>query len=228
MKLTYFGHSAFQLDVEGATLQIDPFISENPLAQGVVRVEDLAADVILLTHAHGDHFGDTPALAERTGALVVGAWEITEYMGRNHGHANLQPLNTGGGFDLPWGRISMTRAQHSSSFPDGTYGGNPGGYIIEAEGRCIYAAGDTAPFPEMEWIGEDHDIDVAILPVGDVFTMGHAGSVRAAAMLNAAGVVPCHYNTFPPIRTDIQEWATRMRGAGQTPLVLAPGQSIEI
>lgn len=228
MRLLYHGHSAFQLDVDGATLQIDPFISENPLAQGVVRLEDLPADVILVTHAHGDHFGDTPALAKRTGALVVGAWEITEYMDRKHGYGNVQPLNTGGGFDLPWGRITKTWALHSSSFPDGTYGGNPGGFIIEAEGRCVYVAGDTAPYAEMAWIGEDYNIDVAILPVGDVFTMGHAGSIRAAAMLDPAGVVPCHYNTFPPIRTDIQDWASRMRGAGQTPFVLAPGQSMEI
>lgn len=228
MKLTYFGHSAFQLDVNGVVILIDPFISGNPLAEGVVRLEDLKADVILVTHAHGDHFGDTPALAARTGALVVANFEITAYLERSHGYTNCVAMNTGGGFDLPWGRVTQTWALHSSSFPDGTYGGNPGGFVVESGDRCVYFAGDTAPFAEMAWIGDNHDIDVAVLPVGDVFTMGAPGSVRAATMLRAAGVIPCHYDTFPPIKTDIQSWADRMRGAGQTPFVLAPGQSMKI
>lgn len=228
MELTFFGHSAFQLEVEGTLIQIDPFITGNPLAEGVVQVDDLAADAILVTHAHGDHFGDTPALAARTGAVVVANFEITSFLEREHGITKVQPLNTGGGFDFPWGRVTNTWALHSSSFPDGTYGGNPGGFVIEAAGRCVYVAGDTAPFYEMAWIGDHHDIDVAILPVGDVFTMGEAGSVRAAMMLRAAGIVPCHYDTFPPIRIDIEAWARRMRGAGQTPFVLKPGQSMQI
>ncbi|MDE2995864.1 MAG: MBL fold metallo-hydrolase [Bacteroidota bacterium] len=118
MKLTFFGHSAFQLEVAGAVVQIDPFITGNPLASGHVSADDLAADAILLTHAHGDHFGDTPSIAARTGALVMANFEITQYMGQRHGHENVQPLNTGGGADLPWGRVTNTWARHSSSFPD--------------------------------------------------------------------------------------------------------------
>ncbi|MDA0378599.1 MAG: metal-dependent hydrolase [Bacteroidetes bacterium] len=228
MRLTFYGHSAFQLETQGVVIQIDPFISDNPLASAVTRLEDLAADVILVTHAHGDHFGDTPALAARTGALVLANYEITEYLARHHGITHTQSLNTGGGLDLPWGRVTNTWALHSSSFPDGAYGGMAGGFVVEAEGRCVYVAGDTAPFAEMAWIGDSHDIDLAILPVGDVFTMGPEGSVRAAALLRAAGIVPCHYDTFPPIRVDIRAWAERMRRAGQAPFVLAPGQSMEI
>lgn len=228
MKLTYFGHSAFQLDVGGAIVQIDPFITDNPLASAVTSAERLEADAILLTHAHGDHFGDTPAIAARTGALVVSNYEITQYMASRHGHENTQPLNTGGKIDLPWGRVTYTWVRHSSSFPDGTYGGNPGGFIIEAEGKCLYISGDTAPFFEMTWIGETHDIDVAVLPIGDVFTMGHDGSIRAAGMLGAGMIVPCHYNTFPPIETDTEAWSERMRASGQTPHVMDPGQSLTI
>jgi len=228
MQLTFFGHSAFQLQVGGHSILIDPFITGNPLAEGIVTADDLSPDTILLTHAHGDHWGDTPSIASRTGALVVANFEITQYLASRHGHENVQPLNTGGGVDLGWGRVTNTWARHSSSFLDGTYGGNPGGFIIEAGGKCLYVAGDTSPFAEMAWIGEDFDIDVAVLPIGDCFTMGHEGSVRAASMLNAGRIVPCHYNTFPPIETDTVVWSTRMTAAGQTPHVLAPGQTLDI
>ncbi len=228
MKLTFFGHSAFQLETGGQTIQIDPFITGNPLAEGVVSADDLSADVILLTHAHGDHWGDTVAIAERTGALVVANYEITQYLGMRHNYTNAQPLNTGGGVDLSWGRLTNTWARHSSSFPDGTYGGNPGGFMIEADGKCLYVAGDTSPFSEMAWMGEDFDIDVAVLPIGDCFTMGHAGSVRAATMLKPGKVVPCHYDTFPPIETDLDAWSSLMNQAGHAPHVLAPGQAMDV
>lgn len=228
MKLTFFGHSAFQLETGGHSILIDPFITGNPLAESVVAVDDLSPDTILLTHAHGDHWGDTPEIAARTGALVVANFEITQYITGNHGHDNVQPLNSGGSVDLGWGRVTNTWARHSSSFPDGTYGGNPGGFMIEADGTCLYVAGDTSPFAEMAWMGEDFDIDVAVLPIGDCFTMGHAGSLRAAAMLAPGRVIPCHYDAFPPIETDTIAWSTLMTEAGQSPHVMAPGQTIDI
>ena len=228
MKLTFFGHSAIQIETGGSLILIDPFITGNPLAESVVAVDTLIPDAILVTHAHGDHWGDTAALAKRTGALVVANFEITQYLVREVGHQNVMAVNTGGGVELSWGKVTCTWARHSSSFPDGTYGGNPGGFMIETKAGCLYMAGDTSPFPDMAWLGEDHDIDVAVLPIGDCFTMGHEGSVRAAHMLNARRVVPCHYDTFPPIETDTDAWSKRMREAGQSPHVMRPGDTLEV
>jgi len=226
MKITFFGHSALQIDLEDTSLLIDPFLSDNPLTDQ--NPDALDPDVILLTHAHGDHWGDTPQIATRTGALVVANYEITQYLGAKHGHTNVQPMNTGGSWSFPWGRLTQTWARHSSSFPDGTYGGNPGGYILEAEGKCIYIAGDTSPFMEMEWLGDEYDIDVALLPIGDCFTMGPAGSRRAADMLNPELTIPLHFNTFPLIEVDTDAWQNMMAEAGHATRVLAPGTALEL
>ncbi len=228
MKLTFFGHSAFQIETAGATILVDPFITDNPLATDVISEGDLNPDAILLTHAHGDHWGDTPAIAKRSGAVVVANFEITQYLTKHHGHENVQPMNTGGGWSFDWGRVTQTWARHSSSFPDGAYGGNPGGFIIESEGKCIYAAGDTSPFQEMKWIGQDYSIDLALLPVGDCFTMGLRESVRAASLLNAARFMPIHYDTFPLIEADTDEWQDMMAESGHETVVLSPGESIEV
>jgi len=228
MKLTYFGHSTYQLETADATILIDPFISGNPMAEGVVTVSDLSPDAILVTHAHGDHWGDTPEIAQNSGAVVVSNYEITQYLTAHHGYENVQPLNFGGGWDFPWGRVTQTKASHSSSFPDGSYGGNPGGFVIESAGKCVYAAGDTDPFSEMQWIGEDYDLDLAVLPIGDCFTMGPVGSLRAASMLKAARVMPVHYNTFPLIEVSTEEWKEMMRESGYETVVLSPGDSFEI
>ena len=228
MELTFFGHSAFQLKTDGQTLLFDPFISGNPLAESVVSVSDLKPDVILLTHAHGDHWGDTPAIAKEAGALVVANYEITEYLKRHHEHSKVHPMNTGGSWTFDWGTVTMVDARHSSSFPDGTYGGNPNGYILEVEGKCIYNLGDTSPFAEMAWIREDYDIDVALMPVGDCFTMGPVGSLRAASMLQPRITIPMHYDTFPPIEVDVDDWAEQMAAKGLTAKVVKPGETISI
>ncbi|GIV57566.1 MAG: UPF0173 metal-dependent hydrolase [Rhodothermaceae bacterium] len=228
MKLTYFGHSAFQIETDRVTILVDPFITGNPHTKGVVRAEDLTPDVILLTHAHGDHWGDTPAIAKRTGAQVVANFEITQYLQQRHGHENVLPMNTGGSWQFAWGRVIQTYARHSSSFPDGTYGGNPNGYILHLEGTCIYALGDTCPFAEMAWIGEEHDVDVALMPIGDCFTMGPKDSLRAARMLRPGLVVPIHYGTFPLIEVDVDAWAREMQAAGFTPKVLKPGETLTL
>jgi len=228
MKLTYFGHSAFQFEMGGSNLLLDPFITGNMHTEGVVAAESLSPDFILLTHAHGDHWGDTADIATRSGAMVVGNFEITQYLTSNYGHENVQPLNTGGSWDFDWGRVTQTYARHSSAFPDGTYGGNPNGYIIEAEGKVIYAMGDTSPFSEMEWLGQDYDIDIALMPIGDCFTMGPAASIRAANMLQAALTIPIHYNTFPLIEVDPSAWVDLMSEAGHNARVLTPGETIEV
>lgn len=228
MKITYYGHSALRLDVLGTRILVDPFLSGNPLAQGIVSADTVEADVILLTHAHGDHFGDTAAIARRTGALVVSNHEIVSYLQSKHGHGRVHGMNTGGSWDFPWGRLIQTYARHSSSFPDGTYGGNPNGYLLYAEGRCLYLMGDTAPFAEMAWIGEEHDVDVAFMPVGDNYTMGPDDSRRVARLIAPALTVPVHFNTFDAIRIDVEAWERRMGAAGFRTLVLRPGASFEV
>lgn len=228
MKLTYFGHSAFQLDTEGTQILVDPFITGNSHAEGIIDVEELEPDVILLTHAHGDHFGDTPSIAKRTGAVVVSNFEITNYLTRKHGHENVQSMNTGGTWAFDWGSVTWTFARHSSSFPDGTYGGHPNGIIIQAEGKTIYDLGDTDPFSEMEWIGEDFDVDLALMPVGDCFTMGPRGSVRAARMIGPALTIPIHYNTFPAIEIDVDAWQRLFSRENFEARVVKPGETLEI
>lgn len=228
MQITYFGHSAFQIETNGTTLLFDPFITGNKHTEGVVSPEDLNPDYILLTHAHSDHWGDTPDIAKRTGAQVVGNFEIATYLQTRHDHENVQPMNTGGWWSFPWGRAQMTYARHSSSFPDGTYGGNPNGYILHIEDKCLYNLGDTALFAEMEWTGEDHTIDVAFMPIGDCFTMGPADSVRAAGMLKPGRIIPLHFDTFPYIEIDAEAWASQMREAGHQPTIMRPGETIEI
>lgn len=228
MQLTYFGHSAFQIETAGIKLLFDPFITGNPLAEGVVKAEDLHPDVILLTHAHGDHWGDTPSIAERSGALVVGNFEITEYLRRVHNYPRVHAMNTGGCWTFDWGTVYQTYARHSSSFPDGTYGGNPNGYILELEGKIIYNLGDTGPFSEMSWIGEDYNVDLALMPIGDCFTMGPTGAVRAAEMIKPKLSVPLHYDTFPPIEVDTSEWTERMGAKGFATKIVAPGETISV
>jgi len=227
MKLTYFGHSAFQIETGGTTILFDPFITGNPHTEGVVTPGDLNPDVILLTHAHGDHWGDTIDIATRTGALVVGNFEVTQYT-QKQGHDTVQSMNTGGSWRFDWGRVIQTYARHSSSFPDGTYGGNPNGYILHVEERCIYNTGDTCPFAEMAWIGEDHDVDLALMPIGDCFTMGPQDAVRAAKMLKPKLTIPLHYNTFPLIEVDPNAWAVLMHEAGFETRVVQPGETLEM
>ena len=231
MKLTYFGHSAFQIETRSTRLLIDPFIDQNPLAHGVVTSDSLDADYILLTHAHGDHWGDTPKIAKRTGATVVGCFELVGYLASKHGYQNTVGTNVGGAVRFDWGAVRFTHARHSSSFPDGTYGGVACGLLIEAEGRLLYHAGDTEPFYEMGWISGGRTIDVAMLPIGDCFTMGPESSIKAVELLKPKAVVPIHYNTFPPIRLEpdrLEWWRGAVRDAGSEPAVLSPGASMAV
>ena len=228
MKLTYYGHSAFQIESDGTTLLFDPFITGNKHTEGIVAPAELSPDAILLSHAHGDHWGDTVAIAQRTGALVIANFEITQYISREHGYDNVQSLNTGGTWSFEWGKVTQTYARHSSSFPDGTYGGNPNGYVLEIEGKCVYFLGDTAPFAEMAWIGEDYDIDLALVPIGDCFMMGPKESMRAVRMIQPSLTVPIHYDTFSPIEIDMHIWLDMMGQSGFATKVLAAGETLEI
>ncbi|NLX10842.1 MAG: metal-dependent hydrolase [Chloroflexi bacterium] len=225
--ITWLGHAGFVLDIDDYRVLIDPFITDNPLAP--VALEDLDADFILLSHGHGDHVRDTPALARRTGAEVVSNVEICGWLRQQHGIEVTHGINTGGGVELAFGRVELTMAFHSSSLPDGSYGGQPNGLLIQTySGQTIYHAGDTAPFMEMQWIGEA-GIDLAMLPIGDYFTMGIEGSLRAIRLLQPRTVIPMHYNTFDLIVQDASRWAQRVNNETDAkPIVLDPGGSYRL
>ena len=227
MTITYYGHSVLQIETNGTTLLFDPFIDGNKHTEGVVEIGDLTPDVIVLTHAHFDHWGDTPAIVEACAPLVVGQLEVVNYVKEHLGHEDVHPMNTGGAWDFDWGRLTQTYARHSSSFPDGTYGGLASGYLLQAENTCIYNAGDTCLFDEMARIGQQHAIDLAFLPIGDDFTMGIDEAVEAAKLLRPGRVVPVHYDTFPLIEADVDAWASKMKDAGLDTLVLQPGDQVQ-
>jgi L-ascorbate metabolism protein UlaG (beta-lactamase superfamily) len=224
MKITWFGHSAFSLNISGTHVLVDPFLSGNPLAP--VGPGDVDAAYILLTHAHGDHLGDTEAIAQRTGATVIGVWEISEWATRLGLSAH--PQNTGGGRMHPFGHVKFVKADHSSSFPDGSYGGQACGIVLTAEGKRLYFAGDTALFSDMRLIGEV-GIDVAFVPIGDNFTMGPEDSVEAIKLIRPKMVLPIHYNTFDLIVQDAAAWALRVQNETDAqPLVIDPGGEFHV
>lgn len=220
VRFQWHSHSVWSIEAGGKTILVDPFLTGNPTAD--VSADQLQADFILLTHAHGDHLGDTVAIAKRTGAPVVTNFEISEWLGKQ-GVENAIGLNPGGHVSLPFGRVMYTFAIHSSSFPDGTYGGVAGGFIMELDGLKVYNSGDTALFSDMALFGERYKPDVAILPIGDFFTMGPEDSVEALKLLKAKIAIPQHYNTFPPIQQDPNKWAEMVRKIGADPVVLQPG-----
>ncbi len=212
MDLTYFGHSTFQIETDGTTLLFDPFFSENPHTE--VDPRTLDPDVLLLTHAHFDHFSDTEAVLEESDPLVIGNFEITQYVGQEFDHDAIQPLNEGGHVDFDWGSVEATHARHSSSFPDGSYGGVPVGFVLELGDTVVYNTGDTAPFAEMQWVGDLWDVDVMLAPIGNVFTMGIYGALHSAEMVKPDLVLPLHYDTFPPLETDLGTFTEAFAEAG--------------
>ncbi len=226
MTLTYFGHSTFQIETGGTSILFDPFFTDNPHTS--VTPDALSPDVLVLTHAHFDHWTDAPHFLGPGGPLLIANFEIIQYAGKHHDHENSQPLNEGGAASFAWGAIEATHARHTSSFPDGTYGGVPQGFLLEIEDTIYYNTGDTAPFAEMEWIGDMYDVELAMMPIGDVFTMGIDGAVRAAEMINPARVMPLHYDTFGPIEVDMSEFRAAMSDAGFETLVMDFDASAEV
>ncbi len=224
--IKWLGHYSFEITSGEHKVLVDPFLTDNPSA--TVSADDLDADFILVTHGHADHVADVASIANRTGATVVAPVEAAGWVQSQQGVENIIQLNLGGGIQLPFGHVRMTIAHHSSSMPDGSYGGNPSGYLLSfPEGR-VYFSGDTALFMEMELYGRQ-GIDIAILSIGDHFTMGPDDSVEAVRMLKPDRVVPAHYNTWPPIEQDPELWAEKIHSqTDATPVVLNVNGIIEL
>lgn len=225
MKITYYGHAALQVDVAGKTILVDPFISPNPSAFAI-DVAALQADYILLTHAHGDHIADVETIAQQTNAVIVANAEIAGYYEAKGFKSH--PMNHGGAWKFDFGTLKMVNAIHSSSFPDGSYGGNPAGFVLQAENQTIYIAGDTALTMDMKLIPMRYNLDLAILPIGDNFTMDYVDAVTAADFLQVNRVLAYHYDTFGFIKVDTQQAATAFKNAGKELVLLQIGEHLEL
>jgi L-ascorbate metabolism protein UlaG (beta-lactamase superfamily) len=223
---TWFGHGSFGLETGGYKVVIDPYFTDNPVAS--IAANDVEADFIVVSHGHDDHIADAIDIAQRTGAMVIANFEIVNWLGRQ-GLENLHPQHIGGGYNYPFGYLKLTQALHGSCLPDGSYGGNPAGVLIcPLSGQKIYFACDTGLFPGMKLIGEE-GVDLAILPIGDNFTMGPDDALRAVNLIQPKHVIPAHYNTWPLIAQDPHAWAARVEAETDTQAhVLKPGESFSL
>jgi L-ascorbate metabolism protein UlaG (beta-lactamase superfamily) len=224
-KLTFLGHGTFQIETGGQTILIDPFLTGNPAAS--VKADAVSPDVIVVSHGHGDHVGDAVAIAKRTGCLVIANFEICEWLGRQ-GVENTHAQHIGGSHQHAFGTLKLTIAHHGSMLPDGTNGGNPCGVLLKLADGNIYHACDTGLFLDMQLIGEE-GLDVAILPIGDNFTMGPDDALKAVKFLKPKKVIPDHYNTWPPIEQDANAWAERVNAeTSAEPVVMTPGETLQL
>jgi len=226
MQVTYFGHSCFLVETAGTRLVLDPFFTGNPVCS--TKAADIKCDYVLVSHGHEDHSCDALELAQRCGATIIANFEIAEYFAAKGAKAHA--MNPGGGFNFPFGRVKLTLAHHTSSFEAGLapiYMGAPCGLLIQAEGRTLYHAGDTALFLDMQLIGRA-GLDLALLPIGDNFTMGPDDALTALDFLKPKLAVPMHYNTWPVIAQDAAAFARRAAQAGHEVKVLSPGDTLSL
>ncbi len=225
-QLTWLGHGSWLLETGTHSILLDPFLNDSPTSP--VKAEDLSPDYILISHGHFDHLSDAASIANRTQAPLVAIYEIAEWFQKQHGVANTVGMNLGGAVQLPFGSVKMTNALHSSQLPDGSYGGNPAGFLVTLEEVTLYFACDTALFGDMQLIGQA-GIDIAVLPIGDLFTMGPDDAVAATKLIQPKRVLPAHYNTWPPIEQDAEAWAAKVREQTDAePIVTEPGQPVSL
>ncbi len=226
MKLRYFSHSAFQITTDsGQVLLIDPFLDDNPTSP--VKSEEIEkTDFIILTHAHGDHIGDAFKIAERTNPTFIAVNELANYCAEKGFTAH--NMHIGGAYNFSFGKVKFTIAHHGSQTPEGNYAGEPAGVLITADGKTIYHTGDTGLFYDMKLIGEMNSIDYMLLPIGDNFTMGIDDAVKAVEFVNPKVAIPMHYNTWPPIEADPNDFKSKVNRLGYESIVMNYGEEIEL
>lgn len=226
MLITYYGHSCFLIEVNGKKLLFDPFIAANPLARHI-DASRITPDYILVSHGHFDHTLDLVEIAQRTGATVIATWEIDLWL-QQKGVKNTHPMNIGGHWVFDFGKVKCVRAEHSSSLPDGTYGGNPMGFLLETSAGNFYYAGDTALHLDMKLIGDYKKMDFAFLPIGSNFTMGIDNAVIASDFIRCERIIGMHYDTFDLIRIDKNEAKLKFERTGKELILMGIGETIEI
>lgn len=225
MKITFYGHASLGIEVGGKHVLVDPYISGNPNASHI-DINELKADYILLTHAHSDHILDAEYIAGRTNAVVVSNYEVATHFGEKG--FKYHPMNHGGSWNFDFGKVKFVNAVHSSSFPDGSYGGNPGGFVIESEHKNLYIAGDTALTMDMKLIPMRIKLDLAILPIGSNFTMDVDDAIIASDFVECDKILGVHYDTFGYIEINHEEAIRKFFDKGKDLMLLEIGESIEL
>ena len=226
MDISYLGHSCFSITINGKIILFDPFISPNPLAKAI-KLDEIKADYILISHGHYDHIADAVSLANQTNAKIISNHEICVWL-ENQGLTNLLAMNIGGKTKLEFGSVKCVVAIHSSSLPDGSYAGNPMGFVVESTEGNFYYAGDTALTYDMKLIGEYRKIDFAFLPIGDNFTMSADNAIIASDFISCNNIIGMHFNTFPPIKIDTIAAQQRFEIAGKKLMILEIGETISL
>lgn len=222
-KLTYLGHSVFYIEHNNYKILIDPFITGNPVCP--IKAGDICADFIVLSHGHGDHFGDTLEIAKRCNSTVIAVNELANYVASKGAKAH--NMHIGGSHNFPFGKVKFTIAHHGSSSNEGEYLGEPAGILLFLDGKTIYHAGDTGLFMDMKLIGELHKIDIALLPIGDNFTMGMEDALKAVELLNPELTIPMHYNTWPVISADPDKFVEDIKKLNKKAKKLNFGETLE-
>lgn len=227
MKLTFYGHACFSVEIAGKNILFDPFISNNELAKDI-DVQSIKADYILISHGHADHVADALTIAQNNNATIVSNYEIVSWFGGLHKYSNGHPMNHGGSWQFDFGKVKYVSAIHSSVLPDGSYGGNPGGFVIESAEGNFYFAGDTALTYDMKLIPLFTKLDFAVLPIGDNFTMGIDEAVMAAEFVECATIVGVHYDTFGYIKIDHETAIQKFKDKNKKLILLEIGTSMDL